>query len=174
MNETVEQYKRRILGYVGDQAPLRVQTATPGKLERLVKGASSSKLAKRPAPGKWSAKEILAHLADSEIVCGYRIRSILGAPGSPIDAFDQDKWAEAGNYAKRDPQVSLRVFRTLREANLKLLKSLKAEQWKQFGIHSERGEESIEKLAQMFAGHDLNHLGQLEAILSVTRKRSRR
>jgi len=170
MQETVEQYKQRIMGYLGDQKPLRVQAATANKIERLVKGVPRAKLTKRPAPGKWSVGEILAHLADTEIVGGYRMRSILGAPGTPISAFDQDKWAEAQNYAKRDPQMSLRVFRTLREANLSLLKSLKPEQWKQFGIHAERGEESIERIVQMFAGHDINHLRQIDAILAPKKK----
>jgi hypothetical protein len=166
MQETVEQYKRRIMGYLGDADPLRVQSATPGKIERLVKKATAARLKKRPAPGKWSVAEILAHLADSEIVTGYRMRSILGAPGTPIAAFDQDKWAEAENYAGCDPRMSLRVLRTLREANLALLKSLRPEQWKQFGVHAERGEESIERIARMMAGHDINHVRQIEAILA--------
>jgi hypothetical protein len=170
MQETADQYKQRMLGYLGDLKPLQVQATTATKIERLIKKVSRATLAKRPAPGKWSAVEILAHLADTEIVGGYRMRFILGAPGTPIAAFDQDKWAEAENYAKRDPQMSLRVFRTLRQANLSLLKSLKPEQWRQFGIHSERGEESIERIVQMFAGHDINHLRQVEAILAPRKK----
>lgn len=170
MQETVEQYKQRIMGYLGDQKPLRVQSKTAGKIERLVKRVPAAKLRKRPAAGRWSVAEILAHLADTEIVVGYRMRSILGAPGTPIAAFDQDKWAEAENYAKRDPKMSLRVLLTLREANLALLKSLRAEQWKQFGIHSERGEESIERIVQMMAGHDINHLRQIEVILAAKKQ----
>jgi uncharacterized damage-inducible protein DinB len=170
MQETVEQYKQRMMGYLGNQNPWKVQAATAGKIERLVKKAPRAKLAKRPAPGKWSVAEILAHLADTEIVAGWWMRSILGAPGTAIAAFDQDKWAEAENYAKRDPKMSLRVFQILREANLSLLKSLQPEQWKQFGVHAERGEESIERILQMMAGHDLNHLRQIEAILAPNRK----
>jgi hypothetical protein len=147
MQETVEQYKQRIMANLGDQDPMRVQFKTAGKIERLVKRVPAARLRKRPAPGKWSVVEILAHLADCEIVTGYRMRSILGAPGTPIAAFDQDKWAEAENYARRDPMMSLGVFVTLREANLALLKSLRAEQWKHFGVHAERGEESIERIA---------------------------
>jgi hypothetical protein len=114
--------------------------------------------------------EILAHIADTEIVAGYRMRSVLGAPGTPIPAFDQDKWAEAENYAKQDPRLSLEVYRTVREANLRMLKSLRPEQWKHFGIHAERGEESIERITQMMAGHDLNHLEQIVAILAPKKK----
>jgi hypothetical protein len=170
MHETVEQYKQRIMGYLGDQDPMRVQAKTVGKIERLVKKCPAARLRKRPAPGKWSVAEILAHLADDEMVAGYRMRSILGAPGTPIAAFDQDKWAEAQNYAKSDPKMSLRVLRILREANLALLESLRADQWKQFGVHAERGEESLERIVQMMAGHDINHLRQIEAILGVKKK----
>jgi hypothetical protein len=170
MQESPEQYKQRILGYLGGLKPLQVQAATATTIERLIKKVSRATLAKRPAPGKWSVVEILAHLADTEIVGGYRMRAILGAPGTPIAAFDQDKWAEAENYAKRDPQMSLGVFRTLRQANLSLLKSLKPAQWQHFGVHSERGQESIERIVQMFAGHDINHLRQIAAILAPKKK----
>ena len=94
------------------------------------------------------------------------MRQILGAPGTPIQAYDQDSWATTGHYEEREPQKSLQLIRTLREANLALLKSLAPEQWKQYGRHAERGEESIERIARMMAGHDLNHLKQLEKILN--------
>jgi hypothetical protein len=73
----------------------------------------------------------------------------------------------SGHYEKRDPHKSLELFRTLREANLALLKSLTPPQWKQYGMHSEHGQESIEHLVRMFAGHDINHLRQVEGILQV-------
>ncbi len=166
MRETPKQYTKRILGHVEGQHPIKVQAATPRKLERLVKGVSRKRLAKRPAPGKWSVAEILAHLSETELVGGYRIRTILGKNGTPIQAFDQDDWAKAGNYARRNPTESLALFSALRKANLALLASLRPAQWKQFGMHSERGKESVDKIARMFAGHDLNHLGQIERILA--------
>lgn len=165
MQEPPQEYTRRILANVGALDPLTVQAETPAKLERLVKGLPSSRLRERPAPDKWSAAEILAHLADAELVTAWRIRQILGAPGTPIQAYDQNSWAAAGHYEQRDPQKSLQIIRTLREANLALLKSLAPEQWKQYGLHAERGEESIERIARMMAGHDLNHLKQLEKIV---------
>jgi hypothetical protein len=88
MKETVQEYVQRIQSKIAGQEPLKVQAATAKKLERLVKGATPAKLRKRPAPEKWSAAEILAHLADAEIVVSSRLRSILGAPGTPIQAFD--------------------------------------------------------------------------------------
>jgi hypothetical protein len=166
MNETPQQYTQRILGYVKGKQPLAVQAATPKKLERFIKGASKAKLRRRPAPEKWSVSEIIAHLADGEIVGGFRLRFILGSPGSPIVAYDQDAWAASGHYGKRDARKSVALFRVLREANLALLKSLKPEQWKLGGMHSERGQESIEHIVRMFAGHDLNHLQQIEKILA--------
>ncbi|MGA8271982.1 MAG: DinB family protein [Candidatus Sulfotelmatobacter sp.] len=166
MKETPQQYTQRISGYAAGKQPLAVQAATAKKLERLIKGVPTSKLRKRPAPGKWSVNEILAHLAETEIVGGFRMRLILGAPGTPIVAFDQDAWVISGHYEKRDPRKSLEQFRVLREANLALLKSLTPEQWKHYGMHSERGQESIEHIARMFAGHDINHLQQVEKILA--------
>lgn len=166
MNELPQQYTKRILDYVEGREPLAVQAATSRKLDRLVKGVSTAKLRKRPAPEKWSVGEILAHLADAEIVIAYRIRLILGSPGVPIVAYDQDSWAGSGHYDKRDPRKSLEQFRALREANLALLKSLTPEQWQQYGMHSERGQESVEKIARMCAGHDINHLQQIEKIFS--------
>jgi hypothetical protein len=165
MKETAQQYIQRMTGLLEGKQPLAVQAATPKKLERLIKGAPISKLRKRPAADKWSVSEILAHLADTEMVGGFRIRLILGAPGTPIVAFDQDAWVTSGHYEKRDPRKSLEQFRAIREANLALLKSLTPEQWKHYGIHSERGQETIEHITRMFAGHDLNHTQQIERIL---------
>jgi hypothetical protein len=166
MNEAPQQYTQRILGYVEGKRPLAVQAATAKKLDRLIKGVPTAKLRNRPAPEKWSVSEIIAHLADGEIVGGFRMRLILGFPGILIVAYDQDKWVTSGHYDKRDPRKSVEQFRVLREANLALLKSLKPEQWKHYGMHSERGQESIEKIVRMFAGHDINHLQQIEKILA--------
>ena len=167
MNETPQEYTQRMLGNVKGLDPLKVEAGTAKKLERLIQGVPASKLRKRPAPGKWSVAEILAHLAESEIVRGWRMRQILGAPGTAIQAFDQDSWAAAGHYDKRDPRKSLELFRVLREANLALLKSLTPEQWKHHGMHAERGVETIEHIVSMMAGHDLNHLGQVERIVAA-------
>ena len=165
LNETPYQYTQRVLGYVGTKQPLAVQAATPRKLARLIKGVPASKLHKRPAPDKWSVAEILAHLADAEIVGGFRMRLILGAPGTPIAAFDQDSWVTSGHYAERDPRKTLEQFRVVREANIALLKSLSPDQWKHYGMHSERGQESIAHIVKMFAGHDINHLQQVARLL---------
>ncbi len=170
MQETPQEYIKRILGNVEGFDPLKVQAGTAKKLERLIKGVPASRLRKRPAPEKWSVGEILAHLADSEIVVGWRLRQILGAPGTPIQAYDQDSWAAAGHYGKRDPRKSAELFRVVREANLALLKSLAPDQWMHHGMHAERGEETIERIVQMMAGHDINHTKQVERILATKKK----
>jgi len=166
MKETVQEYIQRIQGKLAGQNPLKVQSTTAKKLARLIKGATTAKLRKRPAPEKWSPAEIIAHLADAEIVVSWRIRAILGAPGTPIQAFDQDAWVVAGHYGKRDARKSLEQFRLLRETNLALYKMLAPEQWKHYGMHAERGEESVERIVGMMAGHDINHLEQVERILA--------
>src|SRR6266849_2058204 len=146
MNETAEQYIQRITAHVEGKQPLAVQAATAKKLERLINGVPLSALRKRPAADKWAASEIVAHLGDAEIVTGFRIRSILGAPGTVIAAYDQDSWVTSGHYETRDPRKSVEQFRVLREANLALLPSLTPEQWQQYGMHSERGHETIEQI----------------------------
>jgi DinB superfamily len=166
MGETQQHYSERIMKMIEGKDPLKTQSATAKTLDRLVKGASASNLRKRPAPDKWSVGEILAPLADTEIVVGWRIRSILTAPGTPIQAFNQDAWAAAGNYAKRDPPKSIEQFRAVREANLALFKSFTPEQPKRYGLHAERGEESLERILDMMAGHDLNHISEIERILA--------
>jgi hypothetical protein len=165
MPETAQQYTQRILSNAKGQDPVKLQAASARKLERLIAGVSSAKLRKRPASEKWSVAEILAHLADAELVIAWRMRSILGEPGVQVQAFDQNAWVAAGKYNQRDPRNSIELYSVVRKANLALLKSLTPQQWKQFGQHSERGQESIEHIANMVAGHDVNHIKQIESIL---------
>jgi hypothetical protein len=165
MKETAQQYVQRIRSNVEGKEPLAIQAATSKKLGKLIEGVPTSKLRKRPTPDKWSVSEIVAHLADVEVAVGFRMRLILGAPGTPVAAFDQDSWVLALHYEKRDPRKSVEQFRVAREANLALLKSLKPEQWKHYGMHAERGQETVEHMVRLLAGHDLNHLQQIERIL---------
>jgi len=171
MKETFQEYAQRLISKIDGKDPLRVQASTAKKLTAILRRGTASQLRRKPAPEKWSVVEILAHLADAELVVGWRLRSILSAPGAPIAAYDQDAWASNGQYAKRDPRKSLERFRILREANLELIKSLTPEQRRQFGLHSERGEESIDRLTMLIAGHDLNHLEQIEALLTAKPRR---
>lgn len=164
MKETPQQYTRRILSYVDGKDPLKIQKSTSKKLQKLIKPLGKKEMKRRPAPNQWSIAEILAHLSDAEVVGSWRLRLIMGSNGTPIAAFDQDVWAQKFDYANRDPKHSLKAFRALRENNLTLLKSVPKKLWENHGMHSERGKETIAHIVRMFAGHDLNHLRQIEKI----------
>jgi len=163
MQETTEQYTARISGYVAGKNHLKVLQESSRRIERALKGKPTSQLTKTPA-GKWSIGEILAHLAESEIVIAFRLRLVLGSNGTQVQAFDQNKWQENAGYLKKDPRKSFELFRNLRETNVALLKSLKPEQWDCFGIHQERGRENITRMVELYAGHDVNHVRQIESI----------
>ncbi len=171
MPETAQQYIQRILGHVEGQDAIKVQRSTAAKLKKLIHGLTPKQFKWKPEPGKWSIAEIVAHLADVEIVASWRMRSVLGANGTTIQPFDQDVWASVFQYGKRDPKQSLEVFRILRESNLAMLKALPPESWDKYGMHAERGKETIAHLARMFAGHDTNHILQIEGIAAQLKKK---
>jgi uncharacterized damage-inducible protein DinB len=171
MQETPQQYIERILGFIDGKDPLRVQRETPKKLQTLIKPLSKKQLTQRPEAGKWSIAEILAHLADAELVGGWRMRLILGNIGASLQPFDQNVWAETFAYSRRDPATSLETFRVLRESNLAMLKALPKNLWDNYGMHQERGKETIAHIVRMFAGHDLNHLAQVEKITKANRSK---
>lgn len=171
MQETAQQYIQRILGNVEGQDAIKVQKATAGKLKKLIQGLTPKQLKWKPEPGKWSVAEILAHLADAEIVGSWRMRLIAGASGTTVQPYDQDVWASLFQYGKRDAKQSLEVFRVLRENNLAMLKALPRESWDKFGMHAERGKETITHVVRMFAGHDTNHVKQIEGIAAQLKKK---
>jgi hypothetical protein len=104
-------------------------------------------------------------MAETEFAAGWRLRQALSSPGITLQAFDQDAWANTGQYHKRPASKWVEQFRALREANLHLLRSLTLEQWKHHGIHEERGPQTIEQMVRMTAGHDINHTRQIESIV---------
>jgi hypothetical protein len=164
MPETHQQYTQRILGFVNGKEPLEAQGETAKTLARLIQPLGSEQLSWRPEPGKWSITEILAHLVDTEIVVSWRMRMVIAQSGVAIQAVDQDVWAQTFDYPRHDPQVSLETFRVLRENNLRMLRALPHHLWKNYGTHSERGKETLAGIVRMYAGHDLNHLAQVEKI----------
>ena len=174
MQETAQQYTQRLLGYLDEKPGLRVQQATPKKLALLIQRLDRKKLTKRPSPAQWSVAEIVAHLADSELVIGWRLRLILSSNGAPVQPYDQDVWATTFNYGRRDAKVSLETFRVLRESNITLLKSVPKKLLENYGMHAERGKETIFHLMNLVAGHDLNHLQQVERIVKMPRPKTAR
>jgi hypothetical protein len=174
MQETAEQYISRIFGYVEGQDAIKVQRSTAGKLKKLTSGLTPTQLKWRPEPTKWSIAEILAHLADAEIVASWRMRSVIGENGITIQPFDQDQWASVFEYRNRDAKRSLEVFRVLRENNLAMLSEIAPGTWDNYGMHLERGKESISHVARMFAGHDTNHVQQIEGIVKQIKSKSKK
>jgi len=170
--ETVEQYVTRITGYVGGCDPREVLGSTAQRIGTLLAGRSADDLRWKKGPERWSVAEIVTHLADAEVVGAYRFRMILSTPGTPIQAFDQSRWATGLKYSTRDAFESLALFRPLRESLLKLIDGLTESELDHYGVHQERGKETLRHLVSLSAGHDLNHLQQIEGLLSE-RDRSR-
>lgn len=167
MQESMQEYTQRLLGYSEGKDALESQRSAPAKVAALLKGKSKKQLTSRPAPDKWSVAEIVAHLADAEIAISWRLRQILSTNAVPIQAYDQDSWAAAFDYAHRDPKQSLEAFRSLRNSNVALLKSVPGKLWNNYGQHQERGKETIAHIVRMVAGHDINHLRQIEGIVKA-------
>jgi len=166
MTETFEQYTARLIALAGDDEPLGVLAATPAQIGRLIAGRSAEDLGSPPEAGKWSVAAIVSHLADSELVLAYRVRMILSSPGTAIQAFDQAAFVHSQHAERSDAFESLSLFASVRGANVRLLRSLTEEERDRFGLHAERGRESIRHLQRLTAGHDRNHLAQIERLLA--------
>ncbi|MEO8256039.1 MAG: DinB family protein [Acidobacteriota bacterium] len=135
-------------------------TALPAAIE----GLSLPQLRQPEQPGKWSIAQTLQHLADSEIVSAWRIRLILGQDRPQLTGYDQDLWAERLHYEEADPMAAIELFAVVRRANLRLVEAASPADLKRSGVHAERGDESVEHLRGLCAGHDLLHLRQIARI----------
>jgi DinB family protein len=165
MPETHDAYQARLRAYTEGKDPIAMQRAAPGTIAKLIAGLPDEALRRAPAPGKWSAVEIVAHLAEDELTSTWRYRQMIEHPGGPLSGFDQDLWAKLGDYAAWPPRDALAMFRLLREANLRMLEKLAPEQWDCFGVHAERGRINVKELARHMAAHDCNHIEQIRAIV---------
>ncbi len=166
MVETAEQYIARMLGNVGDRDAKAVLESTARVLRDLIAGQPRSTLSRTARAGQWSVVQILAHLADAEIVSAWRLRSILAVDNVPLQAFDQDIWSSAFKYGDADPNESLDTFDVNRRATLSLLRRVDAARLDHAGMHQERGREPITHLMRLYAGHDINHVKQIQALLA--------
>ena len=162
--EHARAYVAAILDLLGEQDPLMVLHETPNLLERIVATTPRPVLARPEAPGKWSMGHVLAHLADSDLVWGWRLRLILAQDRPPLTGYDQDKWADRLGYADIDPRDSVAMFSILRKGNLRLVEGATPDDLQRVGVHVERGEESLAHHLRLYAGHDILHLNQLERI----------
>jgi hypothetical protein len=151
--------------FIGDRAPVDVIAATPLRLAELVQGLGDAGVNRSFAPGKWSARQILCHLADCEVVFAFRLRQTLAETHHVIQPFDQDAWA--ASYGAFDTRAALAVFTAVRHWNEKLIASVPREDFAKPNTHPERGAGSFGEIVETMAGHDLNHLGQLESIAAA-------
>lgn len=147
MTETIEQYHQRLAAYIEGKNPLAIQRQTAAQLAALIAVASAQELTRRPAAGKWSVVEIIAHLAEDEIASSWRYRQMIEHDGCSLAGFDQDLWAHLGEYANWKASEALELFRLLRETNLRMLDALSPPQWECSGQHAERGRLTVSDLA---------------------------
>lgn len=139
-----------------------VLAATPGELKAVLQAIGDARSGEAPAPGKWSPAEILCHLADCELVFSFRLRQTLAEDHPVIQPFDQDKWS--ATYKGIGAEQALGVFKALRGWNLQLVRTVMPAAANRATRHPERGELTFKILLETIAGHDLNHLGQLQRI----------
>jgi uncharacterized damage-inducible protein DinB len=156
-------YVERILATLGDRDPIEVLQQTPLRLEELLHGLMPADYELTYGPGKWSVREILAHLADVELSHSFRFRQTLAESEPVLQPFDQDAWAR--RYQRADPSLAVASFRAVRSWNLALLATLDLDGWLKEAYHPERGMVSLDMMVRLLAGHDINHLGQLESIV---------
>ncbi|MCG3125782.1 MAG: hypothetical protein CHACPFDD_00609 [Phycisphaerae bacterium] len=162
-------YQDKLLGLLGSREPLDVLAETPAVIARLVAMHPADTLRKRPFPGKWTPLEIIGHLCDAEWVYGYRTRLIACEERPAITSMDQDLWVAGQRYNEYDPRELAETFAGLRRANLALFRRLSQADLKRAGLHAERGEEPLELMRKMHAGHDLSHIDQITRYVAATR-----
>ncbi|HEY3836876.1 MAG TPA: DinB family protein [Bryobacteraceae bacterium] len=151
--------------FLGGQNPTDVIAKTAADLKATVARLSAEQVNRAPAPGKWSIREILCHLADCEMVFAYRIRQTLAEPHHVVQPFDQDIWAKP--YAVYSAAAALATFSAVRDWNLALVRSLPAEAFDKPMTHPERGTMTLRTVIETMGGHDINHLKQIEGIATL-------
>ncbi len=149
---------------LGKKDPIKVLATTPGKIETLIKGLSPRQLAKRPKPDKWSIREIIAHLTETEMVLCCRARWIAFEDKPTLVPFDQEKWSKSWAREKEPPAETLERLRLLRRSQVRLFRSVPKADFKRTGHHLERGIITLKEQMETAAGHDLNHLAQIKRL----------
>src|SRR5437870_2240019 len=139
-------------------------------LATVLTGAAGEEVDFTPAPGKWTIRQIMAHLADSELVGAHRLRIVIAEDNPVLTAFDQNAWTRNLDYARRKPAQSLETFRRLRGENYELLKDLPESAFDRVGSHTENGPMSLRRLLQGYADHAESHARQLPAIRAEHQK----
>jgi uncharacterized damage-inducible protein DinB len=153
--------------YVAGEDLVRSLERTPRRIEQIVSSWPQDAFERSHAPGKWTARQLLTHLAQSELVFGNRLRFGLAQDDYVIQPFDQDAWMRV--EPRLDGHAALAAYLGLRQMNLALCRSLSPEQRRRTFTHPEHGEVSVEWVMTFFAGHERHHLPQLEAITARNR-----
>ena len=152
------------LALVGDRDPLPLLEAAPERVAEAVAGLSEDAARQPETDDAWSALQVLRHLADSEVVYGYRLRLIVAADRPEIPGYDQEAWAERLHYHRGTVADALADYAAGRRVTVAFLRSLGEAEWERVGVHNERGEESVRRIATLLAAHDLGHEQQIARI----------
>lgn len=155
-------YADRYLALLGEQDPIEVLQLSPLRVEELVQRMTPADYGRSYQSGKWSVREILAHLADVELSHAVRFRQTLAESEPVLQPFDQDRWAR--RYRRADPSLAVATLRAVRSWNLALLATLDLDGWLKEAYHAEHGMLSLDLMVRVLAGHDLNHLVQIERV----------
>ena len=137
---------------------------------RALDGFPKAKLTSRPFPGKWTAAEIVHHLADSEMTSAVRLRKLLAEAHPVIQAYDQDRYAEVLHYQERPIQPSLEAFRYARESTAQLFEHMTGDDWRKLGWHSEAGSYHTERWLEIYAAHAHGHAEQIVRLKAAIAK----
>jgi len=164
-------YRRLLLGALGDRDPATVLAAGP-EAARVLSEFAGANLRVRPEQGEWSVLECIAHLADSELIASARMRWMAAEDEPDIVGYDQDLWVSGLRQVEEEPATLLGAFGALRRWNLDFWTRLPVAERARFGVHRERGPESIDLTFRLMAGHDEIHLAQARRALEAVRGRS--
>lgn len=170
--EQARAYTEAILGLLGTRDPIEVLERTPDAVRTAIAGVSDARLSEPESPGKWSLRHVVQHLADSDLVWGYRVRLVLAQERPPLTGYDQDLWSDRLHYDRLPIDEALDRFAVLRRSNLRLLAHATPDDLQRVGVHAERGEESVALMIRLYAGHDLLHLRQLARIRQAVERRA--
>jgi len=149
--------------FLGDAPPHDVLEMTAVTIARLIRNSDAAQLTRAPAPGKWSIRDILCHLADCEITFAFRLRQTIAESHHVIQPFDQDAWSSP--YAKLDARDALDAFTAFRQWNVLFIRAVGAAAESKAVKHPERGEMTFRTIVETMAGHDINHLRQIEKLV---------
>jgi hypothetical protein len=166
------EYRERLFTLVGDRDPLEVLAQTAPVLAAVVGTNAVTLLRTRPYEGKWTASEIIGHLADGEWVYGYRLRLIFCEDHPAILGTHQDSWVARQRHNEREPSELVDMFRTLRQLNLAMWSTISEADFTRTSQHNERGPESLSVMLRMLAGHDLSHLDQISRTIRASQGRA--